>query len=369
MADFIIIFLYLIIVFYLIFENKIASKNRKKFSHIIHVNGTRGKSTTTRLIDAGLRSGGYRVFSKTTGTLPMYIDTNREEILIRRKGPANIKEQLKILNLARKQNAEILVIECMAVDPELQKISQEKILKSDIGVITNVRRDHIDVMGKTLEEICDSLCNSLPTNGIVFTADTKMYERIKTNSENKNSISNLAIPKENLPDIDFPENLELALEVCEHLGVERNAAIEGMKNFKHDPFDLRIFNLKNGAVFINGFSINDPDSTLLVYEKLKNKLSFEDENLILLINNRPDRGYRAEHMVEIANTLSPKKVLLTGSFVNNLKKKINCKNIEILDEVENFSTDKFGSKDIIFAIGNIADNGKKIIEKVKVEIN
>jgi len=33
----------------------------------VHVNGTRGKSSVTRLIAAGLRSTGRRVFAKTTG--------------------------------------------------------------------------------------------------------------------------------------------------------------------------------------------------------------------------------------------------------------------------------------------------------------
>ena len=39
----------------------------------IHVAGTRGKSTTTRLIAAGLRAGGLRVVAKTTGTEPRLI--------------------------------------------------------------------------------------------------------------------------------------------------------------------------------------------------------------------------------------------------------------------------------------------------------
>ena len=39
----------------------------------IHVGGTRGKSTTTRLIAAGLRAGGRRVLAKTTGSQPRLI--------------------------------------------------------------------------------------------------------------------------------------------------------------------------------------------------------------------------------------------------------------------------------------------------------
>ena len=39
----------------------------------IHVAGTRGKSTTTRLIAAGLRAGGRQVVAKTTGSEPRLI--------------------------------------------------------------------------------------------------------------------------------------------------------------------------------------------------------------------------------------------------------------------------------------------------------
>ena len=36
----------------------------------IHINGTRGKSSVTRLIGAGLRSGGISNITKDTGTFP-----------------------------------------------------------------------------------------------------------------------------------------------------------------------------------------------------------------------------------------------------------------------------------------------------------
>ena len=36
----------------------------------VHVNGTRGKSSTTRLIAAGLRAAGRTTLGTTTGSLP-----------------------------------------------------------------------------------------------------------------------------------------------------------------------------------------------------------------------------------------------------------------------------------------------------------
>jgi len=48
----------------------------------IHVNGTRGKSSITRLIAAGLRAGERRVVAKTTGTKPRIILEDGREIPI-----------------------------------------------------------------------------------------------------------------------------------------------------------------------------------------------------------------------------------------------------------------------------------------------
>ena len=112
-----------IYIFYLAAEAFSVARYRHVIKHVIYVNGTRGKSSVTRLIDAGLRAGGWRTYAKTTGTLPMIIDTNGNEKLIRRRGRANIKEQIKILKQAALEKAEVLVIECMAVNPELQYIS------------------------------------------------------------------------------------------------------------------------------------------------------------------------------------------------------------------------------------------------------
>ncbi|MFP3354378.1 poly-gamma-glutamate synthase PgsB, partial [Pseudoalteromonas sp. SIMBA_153] len=50
----------------------------------VHVNGTRGKTSVTRLIAAGLRSGGKRICAKTTGSAAAITDPDGREFPIYR---------------------------------------------------------------------------------------------------------------------------------------------------------------------------------------------------------------------------------------------------------------------------------------------
>lgn len=66
----------LLYLLYLGAEKLLARRYRRSLLHVIQVNGIRGKSSTVRLVDAGLRAGGFRVVSKSTGTLPMILHTD-----------------------------------------------------------------------------------------------------------------------------------------------------------------------------------------------------------------------------------------------------------------------------------------------------
>jgi len=63
----------------------------------IHVNGTRGKSSVTRLVAAGLRAAGVKTCAKTTGTLARMILPDGSELPIYRPAGANIIEQKRIV--------------------------------------------------------------------------------------------------------------------------------------------------------------------------------------------------------------------------------------------------------------------------------
>ena len=62
-------------------ENYFHIKSLNNIPIRVHVNGTRGKSSVTRLIAAGLREGEIRTFAKTTGTSPRIINDKGDDII------------------------------------------------------------------------------------------------------------------------------------------------------------------------------------------------------------------------------------------------------------------------------------------------
>lgn len=369
--QFVLVALLGIILVYLTLEQRRAMRDRAALKHVVHVNGIRGKSTVTRLIDAGLRAGGRRVFCKTTGTVPMTIGVDNVARPLLRRGRANINEQLRILHRAAEEGAEILVLECMAVDPKLQAVAQHRMVRGDVGVITNVRLDHTAEMGETLEEICDSLSNTIPVNGVLFTADERFAPQLRRNGARLNCETVLALPDGSEPDFDFPENVALALAVCERLGVGRGAALEGMLHYQRDPYALSLHRLPGGSIFINGMSINDPQSTEMVCRRVLEKYGWTQRELLLIINNRPDRGYRTEHMAMVARVLTPARVWLLGASQLTMERRISRDvpgvQIQGFRRAEELPLEQLTGQTVAFAIGNVAGPGHALMKRIREE--
>ena len=343
---------------YLIFESLLNRKLRKSFKYVIHINGIRGKSTTTRLIDAGLRKCGFKVFSKTTGTVPTMINKNNEEVKIKRLGNANIREQLKMVKKAYKEKAEVLVLECMAVNPELQYICEKQILNANVTVITNVRPDHIQDMGETLEDIAVAFSNTIPTNGNLVINNSEFNSIFIKKAKINNTKVHIVDEYTGIDLLDtFRENISLALGVAEALGLDKNLYFEGMKEYHHDIGAFETIKCEN-TIFMNGFSINDPTSIKVVYDEIIKKVDFNE--LTIVLNNRSDRPTRILQHIEMMKDLPCKKLLIFGSNTKYVLEKIkkNCKNldVEILNNIEDLLNEK-----IIFGVGNIGGKGLEII--------
>lgn len=279
--------------------------------HRIHVNGTRGKSSVTRLIGAGLRAGGVATVTKVTGTFPRLIDTDGSDIPIHRKAAATILEQLAIVDFAVSRGAEALIIECMALEPDFQRITEQQMIHATLGVLTNVRLDHTDVMGRTLEEIGQSMAGTMPRGGIVVSAEQESPELVRRLAKERDvqliETSAADVSRAELDRfryIEHRENVALALAICAQLGVDRDVALAGMWQAAPDAGVLtRSTVAEGGAVttLFNAFAANDPDSTLMVWRKLLQEGHMRGQQFVLL-NSRPDRKERSEQLAHLVAT-------------------------------------------------------------------
>jgi len=274
----------------------------------IHINGTRGKSSVTRLIGAGLREAGIKTITKVTGTYPRLILEDGSEASIYRKESPNIIEQLSIVKYAANRKAEAIVMECMALQPQYQWITEKQMIHATVGVITNVRLDHVDVMGHTLPEIAKVLSKTIPNNQNFFMTKDGASDILRKTADKNNSLIHISDPDsvsskemEGFNYIEHKENVAMALTVCKHLGVDRNTALNGMHRANPDAGALKLYrvNAFNKVTnFYNAFAANDYQSTLLIWNMIKKEIGFKGPKIILL-NTRHDRMDRAKQLTEM----------------------------------------------------------------------
>lgn len=291
----------------------------------VHVNGTRGKTSVTRLIVAGLREAGVRCVAKTTGTVPRFILPNGREVPVYRPGGANIIEQKQAITMAAAQRAEALVVECMALQPQLQWLSEWKLIRATHGVITNARPDHLDVMGPTEDDVARALAGTVPFDGVFLTAEQKhrpFFQQVATDrgsrfrSAQEISHSLSKADMEGFSYLEHKENVELALATCEELGVDAETALRGMWRAKPDPGAMTEASIEffgRRLLFVNGFAANDPISTKYIWEEsLKRHRGLKRR--IAVFNCRSDRPDRSEQLGEsYADWTQADDVVLLGT--------------------------------------------------------
>lgn len=275
----------------------------------IHINGTRGKSSVTRLIGAGLREGGITCVTKVTGTFPRLILQDGTETFIHRKASANILEQLSIVKYASDHKVKALVMECMALQPQYQTITEYKMVHSNISIMTNVRLDHVDVMGHTLPEIAETMGRTIPKNQHLFTAENLVPQELQKIADKRNTITHFTdgetVSNEEMKGFSYIEhrdNVALALAVCQYVGVDRQTSLRGMYAAIPDAGVLKKFTVQafqKQMVFYNAFAANDPDSTLMIWQKIRDEIGFDGTKIVLL-NTRQDRLDRAKQLAELA---------------------------------------------------------------------
>ena len=350
----------------------------------IHVNGTRGKSSVTRLVAAGLREGGLRTFAKTTGTAPRVIDSEGKDRIIHRLRLPSIGEQVRLLRYFSVQKPDAVVIECMAVQPQYQWIAEHKMVKSHIGVITNVRPDHLDEMGPTEEDVAYSLCNTVPVNSVLITGEDQkpdiLREVAKQNSTKFIKSDESSIQKKELDGFSYmehPSNIAVALDVCKQVGVNRSIALKGMHKVQPDAGALVAWNLNinnKNVRFVNGMAANDPVSTLQIWNFISERFVTDEETTCIFFNSRDDRPVRTRQMIELTfEKIKPDYFFIRGDKVKkiidtfgktSLKTSIDIIGLEQPLEDVISSLKNLPNKSLVYAIGNQVGAGQEILENI-----
>ncbi|MFF2594225.1 poly-gamma-glutamate synthase PgsB [Priestia megaterium] len=364
-------------------------KHQKNIDSIpvrININGIRGKSTVTRLITGIVTEAGYKTVGKTTGTSArmIYWFTEEEKPIVRRPEGPNIGEQRRVVKEAARLQAEALVSECMAVNPDYQITFQEKMIQANIGVIVNVLEDHMDVMGPTLDEVAEAFLATIPYKGHLITVEGPYLEYFKTVAAKRRTkvivADNSRITDEFLRKFDymvFPDNASLALAVAEALDIPEEIAFRGMLNAHPDPGAMRITQFgdpKAPAFLVNGFAANDAASTLRIWERV-GEIGYSVDSPIVIMNCRPDRVDRTEQFArDVLPYIKTDILVLIGETTSPIMDAYNEGKIpakEIWD-LEGHSTEEIFNKlrpelhnRMIYGVGNIHGAAEPLIEVMK----
>ena len=325
---------------------------------------------------------------KTTGTAARYIlpAQNEDREIVRRPEGPNIKEQMRAIAFAAKQRADVLVCECMAVNPRYQEVHQEQIFLANMTVLVNVLADHLDDMGPTTDEVAKALATTIPRGGHLIVAEdyyTYYFKRLAERQGTRVFVADSsAVPDGYVDRFDFvmfPESVALGLAVAEALDIDRDTALRGMLKTIPDPGALRISPLSgsgwNQSFFVNAFAANEPATSLKIWHMLREMDHLPQENPIVVFNGRPDRIDRTRQFIAdfFPNIEADKLTLLAiGQNIRPLRnamKKGAFPGISDYVHLENAPLDRVVNKllsiadnSVIVGLGNIHGDAEDLVD-------
>ena len=366
----------------LIHERLLLNSRIQSIPLRISVTGTRGKSSVARLLASILREDGWKVLAKTTGSEARLILTDGEEIPLSRRGIPSILEQKKLIKFAKNVNADCVVSEIMSIHPENHFVESQQILKPNIVIVTNIRRDHIDAMGKTEDEIASVLSLDIPEKARVYIPEKENRQIFQTAVHNgKGELiivpEGISSPLQQLaPELkrtEFSDNLDIVVSLAKHLNIDQRVIYNGIRNTKHDIGTFKIWEYcaretQKTCYLVNGFAANDPESTKRLISKTKEVLPSASDKLTGLLSLRPDRGDRT---VQWINALQDRsfdcfsRIYVTGTHSKIIKRKLKFAYIlkyKPPEKMTDMIVTDLEDQAVIFGFGNLVGMGRRLVD-------
>ena len=372
-----------LVLLFLLVETLFLLRVRRVLPVRILVLGTRGKSTVTEYIAAALRSSGRRTIAKTTGTQPVIILPDGSHQRIRRTGGARVHEQFRVMSLARRLRCEALVLECMSVSPELQRL-ESRVLRPTLAVLTNILDDHREVYGRDEAWRVRAFASSLPARTVLISGERLHREEVRLAAERYNTTVTVPLPlplpvspRRGLPASIDESNVLLALTAAERLGVstrDSRAAIESLP----DPQLYREISLSEDGPalrLLNAFAVNDVESASRFLNAWKLRLSDWDRTVVLF-NTRSDRPLRSLQFAGwCASLRDVQKIILMGTHIPRTRRELYRLGVppqrvlswtgdQAASPLEALRRD-VSSGTVVIGVGNAAGDGRRLMEAVQ----
>ena len=240
----------------------------------ILVTGTRGKSSVVRLVHSALSHAGYRVFAKTTGTAARSIEPDGREHPTRRLGQVSILEMLTAMAHAGRQGVDAVVVECMAVNPDLIRQLSSDIVRPTIVAVTNSHIDHMESQGDSEESVMLSLAEAVTGQQVVVTSEPhaacvwELQQQVNAQGGRLLAVDgSLARGRDGqllLPG-EYADNVAVGIGVGRACTIPDAQTVEGMRQASQEPQAQEFTASKHRGLvgrYWNLGSINDANSVL-----------------------------------------------------------------------------------------------------------
>jgi hypothetical protein len=274
----------------------------------IVVTGTRGKSSTTRRLDDVFNRRGYDTLTKITGNHPTLIH-NGEVHPIDRLGPrTTLYENISLIaRFAPELDAyspdDVAIFENQGITEYTTRLVNRSLVDPDVVLLTNIRQDHIDTLGKDRTDIARAFARSVPANTHVVSGEQHpvLHEYVREEVERRGeTIEQVSIP-------DRHEGL---------IGAETAHAVDAVLAAVNEPpvpaAEVEAFldaiqpawtRLPDGQVY-NAAQVNDVESTEMVRRALAG-----DDPVTAFVYLRRDRRGRTASFADYVERLCERDLL------------------------------------------------------------
>lgn len=342
-------------------------RSRRRVPLVIGGWGSRGKSGTERLKAALFHELGYITVSKTTGNEAMIVVglPGRDAIelfLYRPYERASIVEQRAVLHVGASLGAQVLLWECMALNPRYVEILQHDWMRDDLTTLTNTYPDHEDIQGPTGHDVAVTIARMLPKRGRALTTEQAMgpvladrARRLSTELEIVRPETWRLLPPDvvaRFPYAEHPRNIALVAQLGHALDVPEDVSWRAMADrlvpdlgvlTEYGPIQLD----GRAVSYVVGNSANERAGFLSSWGRMGMNALPDGAGLaeaqVLVVNNRKDRLPRQEVFARVAALDAPADGLVVigsnvGAFLDSwrgvLRTELRARLEDLVDDRE-----------------------------------